>query len=125
VGWARANLLYDQMDKPPRPGSPLESLLLLVWQMRQTIRLQETRAIVQALLSAQSEDSNVQKATKEAWEGYLDELFPYQRGQRKRQDRAAIDYLKNEAARGPLTVTPLVPLHKPRSRMRSRRTRHE
>jgi len=120
VGWARANVLYDMQKAPPKPGTPLESLMLLVWQMRQTIRLQETRAIVQSLLAANTEDQALQKATKEAWDSYVDELMPYQRGARKRQDKSAIDFLKQEAARGPLKVTPLVPLHKPRSRMRKR-----
>lgn len=111
-------MLYDLQKAPPKPGTPLESLMLLVWQMRQAIRLQETRAIVQAILAANSEDQGLQKAIKESWDSYVDELMPYQRGARKRQDKGAIDFLKREVARGPLKVTPLVPLHKPRSRLR-------
>lgn len=120
MGWARANVLYDLQKVPPKPGTPLESLMLLVWQMRQTIRLQETRAIVQAILAAGSEDQGMHKAAEEVWNKYTDELMPYQRGIRKKQDQSAIDFLKKEAARGPLKVTPLVPLHKPRSKMRKR-----
>lgn len=113
-------MLYDLQKVPPKPGTPLESLMLLVWQMRQTIRLQETRAIVQAILAAGSEDQGMHKAAEEVWNKYTDELMPYQRGIRKKQDQSAIDFLKKEAARGPLKVTPLVPLHKPRSKMRKR-----
>lgn len=123
MGWARANLLYDLLDSPPKPGTPLESLMLLVWQYRQTIRLHETRAIVQSVLAAQGDSQELQKAAQSAWESFMDELLPYQRGQRKRHDQAAIDYLKQEAARGPLKVTPLVPLHRPKSKLR--RVRHE
>lgn len=97
--------------------------MLLVWQYRQTIRLHETRAIVQSVLAAQGDSQELQKAAQSAWESFMDELLPYQRGQRKRHDQAAIDYLKQEAARGPLKVTPLVPLHRPKSKLR--RVRHE
>ena len=94
--------------------------MLMVWHMRQEIRLQETRAIVQAIASSSSEDQTLKKALEEAWNSFTDELKPYQRGARKRQDKSAIDYLKQEAARGPLKVIPLVPLHKPRSKLRRR-----
>jgi hypothetical protein len=120
VGWARANLLYDTLRAPPKPGTPLESLMLLVWHMRQTIQLPETRDIVQAITAAQSEDQGLQKAIKESWESFVDELMPYQRGTRKRQDQSAIDFLKKEVARGPLKVIPLVSLRKPRSKLRKR-----
>ena len=113
-------MLYDLLRVPPKPGTPLESLMLLVWQMRQTIRLQETRAIVQAIIAANSDDQGIQKALKESWDTFTDELMPYQRGNRKRQDQTAIDFLKQEAKRGPLKVIPLVPLHKPRSKLRKR-----
>jgi len=94
--------------------------MLLVWHMRQTIQLPETRDIVQAITAAQSEDQGLQKAIKESWESFVDELMPYQRGTRKRQDQSAIDFLKKEVARGPLKVIPLVSLRKPRSKLRKR-----
>lgn len=99
--------------------------MLLVWQMRQAIQLHETRVIVQAIIAGNSESQDVQKAAQTAWENYMDELMPYQRGRRKRQDQAAIDYLRREVARGPLNVIPLVPLHRPKSKLRSRRARNE
>jgi hypothetical protein len=123
MGWARATLLYDLLGKPPKPGTPLESLILMVWQYRQTIRLHETRSIVQAVLASGTDNQELQKAAQSAWETFMDELLPYQRGQRKRNDKAALDYLKREVARGPLRVIPLVPLKSPRSRLKAKGAR--
>lgn len=123
MGWARANVLYELLDKPPKPGTPLESLILMVWQMREMIRLRETRAITQAILSAGSEREEMHKAAMDAWDNFVDEFMPYQRGKRKRQDHTAVNFLKEEVARGPLRVVPLVQLGKPRSRLKSKEVR--
>ena len=98
----------------------MESLILLVWRARQEIRLQQTRAIVQATLAAAADESNAKEASEQlqqSWEAYLDELFPFQRGTRKRADEAAMEVFLKEFARGPLTVTPLTPLTKGKSRL--------
>lgn len=92
--------------------------MLLVWRMRQDVRLFETRAIVQSVLAAA--EKSEQNDLQDAWKDYIEELFPWERGTKKRSDQAAIDYLKNEVARGPLKVTPLQSLAKPVSRMRVR-----
>jgi hypothetical protein len=98
----------------------MESLILLVWRARQEIRLQETRAVVQAVLAAASDESNAKEASdqlQKSWEAYLDELFPYHRGTRKRADQAAMEVFLREMSRGPLTVTPLTPLTKGKSKL--------
>jgi hypothetical protein len=111
------------MEGPPEPGSPLESLIVLVWMARQEIRMQETRSIVQAMLAATAEGENIKAANdqlQKSWEAYLDELFPFQRGLRKSSDKAAMEFFVKEALKGPLKVTPLVPLTKVRSKLRTR-----
>jgi hypothetical protein len=111
------------MTGPPEPGSPLESLILLVWMARQEIRMQETRSVVQAVLAASAEGDSVKAASEQlqkTWEAYLDELFPFQRGLRKSGDKAAMEFFVKEALKGPLVVTPLVPLTKVRSKLRTR-----
>lgn len=93
--------------------------MLLVWRMKQDIRLSETKALVQAITYAGMDepDQSSQNALNEAWRDYTDELFPFQRGRIKRQDQSAMDYLKSEVARGPLCVRPLQYLGKARSRL--------
>lgn len=112
--------MYDLMAEPPKPGTPLESLMLLVWRMRQDIEVQKTKAIVQAIVAAASEGEEANKTLMTAWDQYLDEVFPFKRGRRVKADQLAIEYLKREAARGPLHVVPLQPLTKAKSRLRAR-----
>lgn len=114
--------MYDLMSEPPKPGTPLESLMLLVWRMRQDIEVQKTKAIVQAIVASASDNTeDANKNLQNAWDQYLDEAYPFKRGRREKADQLAIEYLKREAARGPLRVVPLQPLTKAKSRLRSRR----
>lgn len=111
------------MEEPPTPGTPLESVMLLVWRMRQDIEFQRVRVMVNATLAAAAQGDNIQSANKElqdAWQDFIDESYPYQKGQRVRTDDAAIEFLKQEAARGPLAVTPLQPVGKAASKLKTR-----
>lgn len=115
--------MYDKLLEPPAPGTPLESVMLLVWRMRQDIEFQRTRVVVNATLAASAQGDNIQSANKglqEAWQDFLDEVYPYQKGQRVRVDEAAIEFLKREVAKGPLTVTPLQPVGKASSKLKTR-----
>ena len=97
--------------------------MLLVWRMRQDIDFQRTRVLVNATLAAAAQGDNIQAANKElqnAWQDYLDEAFPYQKGKRMRTDEAAIEFLKREVAKGPLSVTPLQPVGKAASKLKTR-----
>lgn len=98
--------------------------MLLVWRMRQDIELLKTRALVQATLFTGLQEPSQQDAKdlNEAWDGYTGELFPFQRGRVKKQDDAAITYLKSEVRRGPLQVKPLQYLGTARSRLHKRST---
>lgn len=118
-------MVYDLLSEPPAPGTPLESLMMMVWRMRQDVAMYQTRATIQALIAAASEDKDANKNMQDAWIDYTEELFPFKRGVKKRSDQAAIDYLKREVSRGPLRVTPLQPLGKARSRMKARQERVE
>lgn len=97
--------------------------MLLVWRMRQDIEFQKTRVMVNAMVASAAQGDNIQAANKElqeAWQDYLDEVYPYQKGQRNRTDSAAIEFLKQEVAKGPLTVTPLQPVGKASSKLKTR-----
>lgn len=98
--------------------------MLLVWRMKQDIRLLEMKALVQAVMYAGVEEPD-DKDTSQlnvAWTEYAEEMFPFQRGQVKRQDQSAVEYLKKEVARGPLSIRPLQYLGKARSRLHRRRS---
>lgn len=117
-------MVYETMTEPPAPGTPLESLMLMVWRMRQDIEMQKTRSVVNAVIAAASaQGENAESANKtlaDSWQDLLDEMYPYQKGQRVKTDQAAIEFLKREAARGPLKVTPLQPVGKARSKLKTR-----
>lgn len=102
----------------PPPGSPLESLFLLVWRMRQDIEFYHHQAIVQAVSSP--EDG---KAITDAWGRYTNAMFPYQQAELARADKAAMDALRRAVAGGPLSVRPAGTLVK--SRFGGRVTRAE
>lgn len=99
--------------------------MLLVWRMRQDIRMSETRAIVQAVAASASGSAEGDKALQEAWKSYVGELFPFHKRSIQNQDLAAIDYLRREVSKGPLSVIPLQPVGKSASRMRRRQVEND
>lgn len=115
--------MYDKLTEPPAPGTPLESVMLLVWRMRQDIEFQKSRVLVDAIVASAAQGDAISKANQElqeAWQDFLDEFYPYQKGQRVRTDQAAIEFLKQEVAKGPLKVTPLQPVGKAVSKLKTR-----
>jgi len=108
VGWARANMLYDMQTEPPPPGSPLESIFILVWQMRQDAEYHAVRAVVQSSVDA-GDDGN---ALQDAWKGFTEHFYPHLKEEQSRYKQAAMARLKKESERGPLAVRPLAPLIK-------------
>jgi hypothetical protein len=96
----------------------LESVLILVWQMRQDIEYYETRALVQAAVGVDDDG----KAVQEAWKAYTDSFFPHVKGRRDRGDKAALTALMKEVKKGGLRVRPVQSLVK--SKLHSKRIRH-
>lgn len=97
--------------------------MLLVWRMRQDIEFYRTRVLVNAIIASAAQGENVEAANKEvseAWQDFIDEMYPFQKGQRVRTDQAAIEFLKQEVAKGPLKVTPLQPVGKAQSKLKTR-----
>jgi hypothetical protein len=113
-------MAYEMMSEPPTPGTLMESLMLLVWRMRQDVELQRTRALANAIIvSSQQGDSN-DKILRESWTAYRDALLPYQKVMTETQDQKAMDFLKREVARGPIKVQPLQSLSQGTFRRRRR-----
>ena len=114
-------MVYDLLQKPPTPGTPMESLMLLVWRMRQDIELQRTRVLANAIITSGQAGADNDRLLRDSWKEYKDALLPYTKIQTLTQDQRAIDFLKGEAGRGPLKVIPLQGLgHTSASRRRSR-----
>ena len=118
LGWARANIVYDMQHEPPPPGSPLESVIILVWQMRQDIEFYSTRALVQAALDIEDKG----KAVQEAWKAYSDAFYPHVKNKRDFGDKAALATLMREVKKGGLKVRPVMSLV--RSKLHGKRIKH-
>jgi len=119
-GWTRANLLYENLRGLPPAGSPLEPLIILVWRMREDANFYQNRAVVQAMAAGEKDGDAVDKA----WKKYVDAKFPYYAATLQKSDNAALAVLERERKRGPLVVTPQIPMtvtSKVRSRLAARR----
>lgn len=57
MGWARAQLIYDKLDRPPPLGSLLELTCLIVQRERARLELLGARAQAQAALGGESAES--------------------------------------------------------------------
>lgn len=96
MGWAKANLVYDKYDGIPPDGSPLETVMLLVWVERQQASLLATRALVQASVS--KEDS---KDAIKAFEEYCKRMFPFY------ENATKVDYEEEKKALAELVKHPV------------------
>lgn len=106
-------MLYDMLATPPSPGSPVESLMIMVWQMRQDATYFLNRAIVQAAM----EIGDGGEASQKSWGEFTDKFYPYLEDRRKKGDAAALKVFYKEFNKK-LIVTPLASLSK-----RARRNR--
>jgi hypothetical protein len=100
MGWARANMMYDTMSSPPRPGSLLEILFVMVQMRRDVVRLMETRAVVQAL----RDNSDEGEATQSAFDDYRYAVMPYLVGEKKAEERRIMEIMSREFTAGPMSV---------------------
>lgn len=101
LGWARANILYDKAERLPEPGSPMEILFLMVWTMRQDIEFQKSRATLQALLSQKGADD---KTILKAFEDLRNAFHPFDRVQKKEDEKHQKDALRRWIQHGPVEV---------------------
>jgi len=82
--------------------------MLLVWRMRQDIKVAETRLLVDAvLIASQPPDSDSNKQVKEDWNMFVHSVFPFKKQQEKTDDQRVIEFLHRQVAEGPMRVTPL------------------
>ena len=101
LGWARANMMYDLLDKPPKVGSVLEALCLMVQMRRQLIQLYGMHTVVQAVRTAEDESA---ESIQQSFNQYRDAVLPFLKEEMSRETNNLIDALKAETSRGPMLV---------------------
>lgn len=94
-------MIYDTMDKPPKMGSVMEALCLMIQMRRQVTELYHLHTVVQAVRTAR-EDSP--EAIQESFNRYRDALLPYLKDEIAREHSEIVQALKEEARRGPMVV---------------------
>lgn len=68
-------MIYDQASGPPSPGSPLESVFVLLAKRRQETEYYKTKLMVAAQVAAHAEEGG--KLLSKAWEDYREAMFPF------------------------------------------------
>jgi hypothetical protein len=91
-GWATSHMLYDKTPGPPPPGSPLESIFLLVHLERTETTLLSTRAMIQALLPLSKKE---QDPAIKAYEAYHARMMPFLEKARSSEITADVERLKS------------------------------
>lgn len=113
-------MAYEMMAEPPTPGTLMESLMLLVWRMRQDVEFQRTRVLANAIIVSAQQGGENDKILRESWEAYRGALLPYQKAMTETQDKKAMDFLRREISAGPLKVIPMQSLNQGALRRRRR-----
>ena len=98
-------MIYDMSGKPPKTGSVLEALCLMVQMRRQLIQLYGMHTVVQAVRTAQDESAEPVQAS---FKNYQDALMPFLKDEIDREHQALIKALREETRRGPLRIQALV-----------------
>jgi len=99
-------MLYDLAAAPPRPGSLLEPLFLLVSKRRQEAEYFQTKSMVAAVIAAAGAEGG-SKMLEDAMDEYRKSLFPYLEGEKRRYDKQTKDALKHWAEKVAFKVRPL------------------
>ncbi len=108
-------MLYDTMQRPPRPGSLLELLFTMVQMRRESARLMETRAIITALRDESESGETVTKA----YDDYRRALMPYLAQEEQESAQKLRDVLRREFEAGPMKIKPIQANTVVRSRLRN------
>ncbi len=94
--------MFDKAKTLPWPGDPLELVFLLVWKMRQQVEFQKERATLQALMAQKGAEG---KQIESVFEDLKEAFFPYDKNERKADDKKMREAMYSEISRGPLELT--------------------
>ncbi len=104
-------MVFEKWEgKLPEIGSPMEMVFLATWKMRQNIKFQENRVLVQALLSQQGVEG---KVIEKAFEDLKAAYFPFEKTRVEEEKDMLKKVLQKEVTRGGMRVTPLVDTMRP------------
>jgi hypothetical protein len=112
-GWARANLLLRTLQAPPPRGSLQEWALIFLLDRLEDIEHARFRALAQLTID--------KKEGVKAFEDYMNIAFPSLAIRKKQKEEETKAVMKAWVGRGPMKVTPLVPLGK--SKLKGRITK--
>lgn len=112
-GWARANLLLRTLQAPPPRGSLQEWALIFLLDRLEDIEHARFRALAQLLID--------KKEGAKAFEDYISVAFPSQAIRNKKKNDDIKVALQDWVKKGPMKVTPLIPLGK--SKLKGRVTK--
>lgn len=85
-------MLYELYDRPPEPGSLLESVFAIISKRRREAEYYKTKVLVSAILADKVDDGG--QRLQEALDLYRDSLFPYLASETTKKDKAAKKLLK-------------------------------
>ena len=107
-------MLYDTARQPPKPGSLLEVLFIMIQMRRELARFKETMTIVQAIREGDEGES-----TQKAFESFRDTLMPFLKKELRKEQTRVVEALRAEANKGPLQVRPMASLSVAKSKLRN------
>ena len=93
MGWAQSQMLYDLASEPPRPGSLLESVFMLIAKRRRESEYYATKLLVAATVAPHAEGGG--KAMTKAFEQYQVSMFPFLEEENKKVDKDSKSLLKH------------------------------
>lgn len=105
-------MLYDTCRKSPDPGSILEHVFIIIRAKRDYKELLQTFALAQAM-----RDDESGRAAAEAFDKYKEAVLPYLKSEQDKADVEIRKAMKEELARGPLSVKRIASTKKVRSRL--------
>lgn len=82
AGWIVSGYLYDRYEGLPPPGSPLETIFLIVYRERQKSEVLAVKAQVQSLIllvQQMAGSSGSAKPAIKAYEAYTDHMLPVEK----------------------------------------------
>ena len=94
-------MIYDTMSQPPAPGSPLEAVMVYVFNARQRADYIKTLLVMRP---AKNEEQV--SALKELLKSYTSELFPYEEQNKWLESAQIQEVLQRELEKGPIAVVP-------------------
>jgi len=106
--------MYDTMAHPPRPGSLLEMVFTMIQMRRDSARIMETLAIIQAVRDDSESGENTQKAFQE----YQDFMLPHSVANERDTSVNIQRALADEFRRGPMAIKSVESSRRVRSHLR-------